>query len=288
MIKDYYTKQPDQNSKVTPEYLTISRNALENIIQEKVIFIHSQVHKNLGSDNLNAYRQTLLFKDFLHVLNQDINQLTSGPAYFFSLLRRDLNIYYQDFCTECDEPVAELLEQKMDKVLYFKEVNRIYVREGYEPFYHHAFSKAFNLKSNNGAYNRKQILQEIKDQNFRIEQARDFMISGEFTNVDCQAVKKEAEKRITMLEAQLPDLAFTYKNVDMILTGALSNLKKLSTVYKSDILRKKQAIVGSIYPENLMFDGFAHRTTRTSDVVHGILVINKKLGPKKLDKCRII
>ncbi|RZJ92420.1 MAG: hypothetical protein EOO20_01830 [Chryseobacterium sp.] len=119
VIKDYYTKQPDQNWKVTPEYLTISRNALENIIQEKVIFIHSQVHQNLGSDNLNAYRQTLLFKDFLDVLNQDINLLTSGPAYFFSLLRRDLNIYYQDFCTECDEPVAELLEQKMDKILYF-------------------------------------------------------------------------------------------------------------------------------------------------------------------------
>jgi hypothetical protein len=119
VIKEYYTKQPGQNWKTTPKYLTISRNVLENIIQEKVIFIHSQVHQGLGSDNLNAYRQTLPFKDFLDILNQDINLLTSGPAYFFSLLRRDLNIYYQDFCTECDEPVAELLEQKMDKVLYF-------------------------------------------------------------------------------------------------------------------------------------------------------------------------
>jgi site-specific DNA recombinase len=165
--------------------------------------------------------------------------------------------------------------------LFLKDVNKIFIRDGYEPFYHEVLSKAFRLKANNGDYNRKQIIQEIKEQSEKIEQAREFLLSGEFTNVDFQGVKRACETRIIALEVKLPDLAFTSRNVDQMLSGCISNLKKLIITYKGPDLAKKRRIIGSICPENLKFDGFKHRTTRPSEVIEGILLINSRLGVRK-------
>jgi site-specific DNA recombinase len=162
-----------------------------------------------------------------------------------------------------------------------KEISKIYIREGYEPFYHQVLSQAFKLDANSESGSRRQIFQEIKDYNIKIERARNLVISGEFTNVDFRVVKKECESKITALGSRLPELAVSAQNVDLIMTGALSNLKTLSTVYKSGNMEKMRGIIGSTYPENLQFDGTECRTARGNEIVNAISLINKKLGAKK-------
>ncbi|WP_299585524.1 zinc ribbon domain-containing protein [Mucilaginibacter sp.] len=63
--------------------------------------------------------------------------------------------------------------------VFQQTVNKFFVRDGYEPFYEEVLRKAFRLKANNGDYSRKNILQEIRELNGKIEQARDFLLSGE-------------------------------------------------------------------------------------------------------------
>jgi len=165
--------------------------------------------------------------------------------------------------------------------LFDKEINKLQLRDGYEPFYQEVLSKAFKLKSNNGEYSQRQITGQIKVLNEKIDQARELYISGEFTNTDFQAVKTKSEKEINSLEKKLPDIFQSSRIVDQILTGAMSNLKKLNISYKGDRIAIKRRIVGSIYPQNLMFDGFEHRTARLNEIASGILLINNRLGTKK-------
>ncbi len=40
-------------------------------------------------------------------------------------------------------------------------------------------------------------------------------------------------------------------------------------------------MVGSIFPENLTFDGVEHRTTRINEAVNIIYLVNSELGAKK-------
>ncbi len=165
---------------------------------------------------------------------------------------------------------------------YFeKEINKLRIRDGYEPFYHEVLAKAFRLKSNNGEYSQKQIIDEIKVLNAKIDQAREMFMAGDFNNADFHAVKSKCENEITSLEKKLPDIIQTSRVVDQILAAALSNLKKLNISYKGYDITKKRRIIGSVYPENVTFDGYQHRTVRDSDIVKNILLINSRIGTKK-------
>jgi hypothetical protein len=165
--------------------------------------------------------------------------------------------------------------------VFQQAINKLVIREGYEPFYEEVLRKAFRLKASNGDYSRKNILQEIRELNGKIERARDLLLSGEFTGIDLQAVKRECENRITVLESRLPDLAFAVKNVDEMVTRCITNSKQLITSYHSEDIERRRAIISSLYPENMVFDGFEVRTTRRNEVMDTILLINNKLGVRK-------
>jgi site-specific DNA recombinase len=166
-------------------------------------------------------------------------------------------------------------------VIFAQEVAKIKIREGYEPFYLDSLSKAFRQKSNNGDYSQKQIVDGIKLLTKKTEQARDFLLNGEFTSTDFQAVKSKCEKEISFLEKKLPDIIHTSRMIDQLLDGGISNLKKLIISYKSDTLEVKRKIISSMYPQNLTFDGFQHRTIRINEIVGNILFFNNELGAKK-------
>jgi hypothetical protein len=119
-IKAYYIAwEPGNTWKLTPDYLTITRNVLEDVIQDKVIKIHQKVHLSLGSDNFNAYTEFIPFQDFSDLLSQNLNARVSGKEYFFFLIKRDLNVYHQDFCVECSETLDAAGKIKMYKYLCY-------------------------------------------------------------------------------------------------------------------------------------------------------------------------
>lgn len=87
-----------------------------------------------------------------------------------------------------------------------------------------------------------------------------------------------------MLEARLPDFAFAVKNVDEMVTRCITNSKQPINSYNSGDIVKWRAIISSLYPKIMVFDGFEIRATRWNEVMDVILLINRKLGIKKLDK----
>jgi len=119
ILEFYKKRQGDLLWKTTDDYIKITRNILDNEIQGKVISIHQRVHQSLGSDNENAFKQTIPFTIFENLLSLDLNIKTTNEDYFLALLKTDLNTYYQDFCFNCPEPVGMENELKMDRFICF-------------------------------------------------------------------------------------------------------------------------------------------------------------------------
>ena len=95
-------------------------------------------------------------------------------------------------------------------------------------------------------------------------------------------MKADADKKINRLEAKLTSSITDTQNVEPLWDKAISNLSKLNILYQSGNTIQKRKIIGSVFPENLTFDGFEYRTTRVNEAIKYITLINKDLkGNKK-------
>jgi site-specific DNA recombinase len=172
--------------------------------------------------------------------------------------------------------------------LFERDIEKIFIKEIYQSFYFECIIKAYRLNINSGDNNQRSIIGQLKVLNEKIDRARELLISGEFTGNDLQVIKTKCEKDIASLESKLPEIAQNSRLVENNLKKGLSNIKDLIIKYKVGVTTMKRRIISSIHPENLRFDGVQHRTNRLNEFIGCILLINSKLGEKKLDKCRFI
>ena len=61
----------------------------------------------------------------------------------------------------------------------------------------------------------------------------------------------------------------------------ISNLSQLGYLYETGTITQKRKIIGSVFPENLTFDGFEYRTTRVNEAIEYITLIDKYLNGNK-------
>ena len=62
---------------------------------------------------------------------------------------------------------------------------------------------------------------------------------------------------------------------------ALKNIPVVSLT-RNRYGKKQRKIVGSMFPENLVFVGYPHRTKRLNEIINIISLTDKELKPKKM------
>lgn len=78
-------------------------------------------------------------------------------------------------------------------------------------------------------------------------------------------------------------------NIDKLLEQALETLHNIGKHYQEGEIEVKRAIIGSIFPEKLEFDGKHYRTARINSIAHYIFQINNELdGVKKREMIILI
>ncbi len=92
---------------------------------------------------------------------------------------------------------------------------------------------------------------------------------------DYRELKLDCTNKITVLEAKLAGSSQAEKSIDGLLNQAISNLCKLDTLYEEGAVAQKRQIIGSRYPEKLIFDGFQYRTTRLNEAVRLIYTLGE-------------
>jgi site-specific DNA recombinase len=110
------------------------------------------------------------------------------------------------------------------------------------------------------------------------------LLSSEIDPSDYKIIKASCEKKIAVLESKLFDRDSSDYKIDHLLENAINVIGKLDCLYVDGDIKKKRQIIGSIYPENLIFDGIDYRTARLNEAIELIYSIDKCFSGKKMDK----
>ncbi|MPS66520.1 recombinase family protein [Chryseobacterium sp.] len=129
---------------------------------------------------------------------------------------------------------------------------------------------------------KKKISDEIDTLNNRLSFARNKFLSEVIDDDEYLEIKKECKEQILKLEEDLNKNSVPQiSNIDKLLEQALETLQNIGKHYLEGGIETKRAIIGSIFPEKLEFDGKHYRTTRINSIAHHIFQINNKLVHNK-------
>ena len=124
----------------------------------------------------------------------------------------------------------------------------------------------------------------MKDQlgtNDDIARGRQKLLRDEMDYLDFKIIKKEKEELINELENKLIKASQSTVTIKTDLDQAIDALSSIDKLYKDGDVRKKREIVGSIYPEKLIFDGTQYRTARLNEVVQLIYTLDNGFSKKR-------
>ena len=135
---------------------------------------------------------------------------------------------------------------------------------------------------------KRTCISKITEFNNKLNKARELLLLSDIDPLDYKIIKKDCEDKITRLEADLQDMpviAAPKKDLPEIVKKAIITLQNLDSIYEKADIAKKREMIGSMFPENLCFDGLQHRTGKCNEAMSLIYLINNKLnGEKKWGK----
>lgn len=130
----------------------------------------------------------------------------------------------------------------------------------------------------------KQLQEEIAKNQGRINQAQQLMLDGSLEPADYREIKSRYESQNQQLIRKQSELTGMDDNLKEYIRHAVRLLKNLPEYYTEAGLAAKRQIIGSIFPEKLIFEKNSYRTTRRNEVIELICRTAKDLersGNKK-------
>jgi site-specific DNA recombinase len=126
-----------------------------------------------------------------------------------------------------------------------------------------------SLKENNHSVKEDlhNITKDVEKQKQRMQNARALMLDGEITTEDYRAMKHDIEIVLEELLVKQILLKGGNENYDKEIDFCVRLLKNIDNIYKQANTEGKQSIIGSLFPEKLIFENNQYRTPRLNSVV---------------------
>ena len=150
---------------------------------------------------------------------------------------------------------------------FIRELKKYIPHPAAVDLYKKLIREAYELQVRDQRTIKKQAIIRISELNNRITKGRELLLSGDIDGVDFKTIKSDCEKQIMILEAKLNDVFEEKQDIAPILDKAINTLSVLDGVYLNASTIKKRQIVGSIFPEKLIFDGLNYRTAKLNEAV---------------------
>jgi site-specific DNA recombinase len=157
-------------------------------------------------------------------------------------------------------------------------------KNGYAEIFAQTIADAYQNQMCSVLDERKNFIQQINQQNKKIERARELLLDNCLDATDFRTVKSECNTIIERLEGRLNEInSRNKKSLDIkpIAKIAMENLKNLDVFYKNSSPEGKRYLISCIFTDKLVFDGDRHRTTQVNEIASHIYLINKELEGKK-------
>lgn len=111
------------------------------------------------------------------------------------------------------------------------------------------------------------IVKDIEKQKQRLQNARALMLDGEITPDDYKEMKSDIESILNDLLIKQILLKGGNENYDKEIDFIVNLLKEIDKVYKDANKEGKQHIIGSVFPERLIFENNQYRTPKLNSVI---------------------
>ena len=121
----------------------------------------------------------------------------------------------------------------------------------------------------------------LEKANSKLSNARKLLLSGDTEPGEYRSIKSDYEMKITGFESKLYELSKESSNIGPLLNKALKTLTNLDELYERADNKGKREIIGSIYPEKLVFDGFNYRTDGLNEAVELIYKLGEGFSENK-------
>jgi site-specific DNA recombinase len=172
--------------------------------------------------------------------------------------------------------------------LFVQELKKYIPRPELKDLYRISLTKAFYSQSSQSQGSRKELVEQIKEQENRLARAQELLLSEQIEPTDYRTMKEVCAEKLNKLQVKLASLSTYTGSIDILLKDGLDTLFQLDRIYEKGSIDVKRQVIGSIYPEKLSFDGEHLRTTRINEAVRIIYAMGKDLPGNEKGQSGII
>ena len=248
----------------------------QGLINEGTYYrVQNILNGNLSKRNMPKFktiRSELLLRGNLNC-SKCGDKLTGSPS------RGKLGTrYFYYHCNHCgnERYRADMINEKVKNIISELQFNRE-AKEVYREMI------KMLLMGTDADRTRKVIAlqKDLEKQNQRLSKIQDLYIDGSLSNEDYSIMRQRYSGEKVIIEDQLKGLREVKSNLNSSLEKGVGVLANLDKMYERADLQGKKQILGSIFPENLTFDGKKCRTPRINEVLRLILLIDNEKQNKK-------
>ena len=187
------------------------------------------------------------------------------------------HFYYH--CNHCGkvrvraDQVNNIFEGILDEFRFTKEAQELYLE---------IIKHIFDSHESNRDFQVTEITDKLAQQNQRIENLQDMLIDNKISLDDYNKMKSRFEGVKEELIVKLRQIRSVKRNFEKYLESGINLLTNLNKFYHSADIDTKQQLIGSIFPEDLVFISGKVRTARINEVLRLILLTDQ--GNNKMKK----
>jgi site-specific DNA recombinase len=185
------------------------------------------------------------------------------------------------FYYHCKKGCNERFKASEANRLFLNELLKFECKVNVIEAYYKVMHDMFKLNGEDKSQAVKQINIEIQRNKERVQKAQQMMLDGDINASEFRDVKSQYQPEIDKLTRRAIEVASMDSNYKKYLDDGFCLLKHFASEYNRASLDIKQKLIGSVFPEKLIFDKNEYRTQNMMGVVHKICSKINAFGAKK-------
>jgi site-specific DNA recombinase len=195
----------------------------------------------------------------------------------------------------CRSTCGARFKSKIVNENFIDYLNRFIARAGMAAIYAKIIEEKYNRSSLKQGEDMTKLNNQLNELQELIKKARTKYMNDEIDKEDYVSFKAENEKKILELEKRILSNSNHREKIDHLIGQSVHNLIHLRNLFENGNNAVKRKIVGSIFTENLLFDGIECRTPKLNEAVELIFTVDKGFSKIKTaqnsinsDLCRMV
>ena len=181
----------------------------------------------------------------------------------------------------CQKGCNERFKAMEANQLFFMELKKFEFKPTVIDLYYNMLHDTFKENGGDKSQAIKHIKVEIEKNRERINNAQQMMLDGHLDAADYRDVKKRYEPEIDKLVRKTMEISAMDTNYKKYMDEGFGLMKQFATEYNRADLQTKQQIIGSVFPEKLIYENKQYRTENMMSVVMKICCKINAFGAKK-------